>query len=265
MTSICMWIARIILCFVLCGPAWAQTTRPAKLDGRDILRRSAQAYSQVTAAEIDGVFTFEYHIGGKQETGREEYTARLMAPNYFHMKIDQGPTIGSTGTIAYIHQHAENVFIQRPPPEARVKRSKWPMEIRSILQTRNPSLLLMMQKDPLKDVIDGPARIDRLDDEDLDGRRMYVLAMASGPESPRLMVLIDQETYFVRRITTDLSVALRHRGLPNVQRARTTVDYPLVRTDVTFEPADFAWSPPSGAKDITPATKPATSPAAGEN
>ena len=130
---------------------------------------------------------------------------------------------------------------------------------------QNPSLLLAIEKDPLKYFDAQGVRVERAEDVKLDGQSLLALrvtADAGGGAAdaggatvgrPEVTILVDPSTHLIRRVTTDMSGALKQSGMSDVKKARFIIDYTTTRPGAEFAKDAFAWSPPAGAQDVTEA------------
>jgi thiol-disulfide isomerase/thioredoxin len=65
-----------------------------------------------------------------------------------------------------------------------------------------------------------------------------------------MTLLLDKDTHLVRRAMLDMTKVLESQGAADVKEASITIDYPSVKPGAAVKPEQFAWTPPSDAKDM---------------
>jgi outer membrane lipoprotein-sorting protein len=74
--------------------------------------------------------------------------------------------------------------------------------------------------------------------------------------SVKMTILLDPQTHLVRRTIADVKGLMEQARTPDVKVATITVDYAKVSPEAKLDAAHFAWTPPAGARPISPSSAP---------
>ncbi len=219
-------------------------------EARQVLEKMRDAYSQLKTMELAGTVTTELNIGGQEQKSDQNFTASFQSPNQFRHDFNDQILVGSTGEEYYVYSRSDNAFLQSPIEEDRPIAEQLPRPLAQVLQSQNPSLLLAIQRDPLRDINAAGVEVNKIDDVQVDGRAYNVLELHGGDGTPRVHLYIDPQTHLIRRLSTDIRESLEAGGAEDVRAARFQIDYTKVESGVNFEREHFAWKPPEGARDM---------------
>lgn len=255
-------------------PATRPTTGPAAAadaggaatispEARTVVQQVQNAYTKLTALELAGTITSISDVAGESETLSQRFTGAFQAPNKFRHEFEDALVLGSTGEKLFIHNKPDKSYLLADPPDADATAQDMPPQVLGILHAQNPSLLLAMEDEPLKEFASGQRSVEKIPDVTIDGTKYTALRIeAGGGDHAEVTMLIDPRTHLIRRITADLAPALTQAGQPDVKRADFVIDYTRSNPNPQFGNDRFAWSPPEGAQNIAEA-RPAAQQASG--
>lgn len=259
-------------------PATQPATQPAarKLeakispDARAVLDQMRSAYLKLTALDLAGATSFDGDISGKKERETNPLIATFIGPNQFRHDMKGNMIAGSTGEKMYAFSVEENTFAQKDAPKGRVSAGDAPRAVWDVLTLQNPSLAMALSTDPTAQLIDGATafalscskeksaselekgtEIKKIDDVKITGKIFTALKLTNA--CGEYTILFDPQTHLVRRISIDQVGFFKGLGQADVKQALTVVDYAEVRTEAKRVENQFAWAPPTGAKELTAA------------
>ncbi len=135
-------------------------------------------------------------------------------------------------------------------PKDRVKSDALPKQLVGLMSQLNPAMLLALVPDAAEELKDGVDKLTKVDDLQIDGKSYPALKLSFGKES-ELTVAFDAKTSLMRRAIWDRKGYAIARKQQDVKKVEVTIDYTKVDTGVATKEADFAWTPPVGARDVT--------------
>jgi peroxiredoxin len=118
-----------------------------------------------------------------------------------------------------------------------------------VIGTQNPSLMLALTSTPTKALTENLGNAEKLPDSTVDGKAFNTLKLSDPTSNANVTLLVDPGTHLVRRAVLDMSKALEKRGATDVKEALVTVDYSAVVPGAPVKAEQFAWAPPTDAKD----------------
>ncbi len=219
-------------------------------EARQVLDKMRETYSTLKTLELQGTITTELNIGGQEQRSDQNFVASFQSPHRFRHDFNEQILVGSTGENTYVYSRPDNVYLQSEIDADRPLAEQLPRPVTQVLQSQNPSLLLAIQRDPLRDINEAGVNVEKIDDVILDGKRYTALELRGDEDSPRVQLLIDPDTHLIRRLSTDIRESLEAGGAEDVRVARFQIDYTQVKSGVQFDAAHFAWTPPEGARDM---------------
>jgi peroxiredoxin/outer membrane lipoprotein-sorting protein len=260
------------------APTTAPATQPAArkveakiaADAQVILDKVAKAYGSLKTLELQGSTSFDTDISGKKEHETDGFTASFAAPNKFRHEMKGNMLAGSTGEKAYVHALEDNAFAQKNAPKDRVAAAEAPRVVWDVVMLQNPSLAMALARDASAQLIDSatafavstvkqiaPLEIEKatelkkLADVKLGDKTFTAIQLTN--TAGVFTFAFDPETSLLRQMTIDQADFLKHIGQPDVKTAMITVDYTSSKTGGQLTDAQFAWTPPAGARELTAA------------
>ena len=245
------------------APATALSAAPATApsanispEARAILDESAEAYRKLKSLELGGTLTGDFEAGGQKQGGNETFTSRFVAPNMFvHQSKDPSNgdfTLGSTGDQMYLFAKQSSSYLQQPSPKNKVAISELPDPFPRLLPMQNPSLTLALAKNPAGELIDNAAAAEKVSDLKI-GDTSYPSVKLTQRDGTQTTLSFDPASHLIRQASQDIRTTLQSKGVQDVVKAQTTIDYTTTNADAQVPPEQFAWAPPAGAKDISAA------------
>src|SRR5207249_8858344 len=110
-----------------------------------------------------------------------------------------------------------------------------------VLKMQDPSLLMALVNDPGDEMVRGANSVKG----DVD---TLTVRMASPMRTIRYE--LDPRSRLMKRVEIDVKEAIEKAGVSDVKKALVTIDYANVVKDGEVKEAEFAWSPPEGARDL---------------
>jgi peroxiredoxin len=230
--------------------AQAPTTKPAQVtpEARQELDQMKAAYAQLEQLTLVGKIAANFDVAGQTSNESGEFTGTFHAPNQFRHEMKDDVIIGSTGQAAYLYHPRDNVYIKADAKDGALAADELPPPIAGILQSQNPSLMLAFI-DGGAEMLDNANNISKGDDVTLDGAAFTSLNFDG--QQGQFTMLLDKDTHLIRQAHFDLKGVLEQSGQPDVKAAEVTIDYTTSDAAAPVDPAQFAWAPPDGAKDLS--------------
>lgn len=237
---------------LLAGGVWAQTTAPTTLPADVIMLRDqvTEAYGKLKSLTVTGSITADIDIAGQQQKKSQSFTASYLAPAQYRHAVAEELLLGSTGQKVYAYEPKTKTYVQSDAPIQRGQINLIPAPVPQILDMQNPSLLLAIADNTMSDLLDGAKRVELGSAEKVGQTDCSKLTFVAG-DGRQMTLLIDTQTHLLRQIRFDLADVFIQRGAPDVKSALLTVDYTQVTANAPVDAAQFAWTPPEGAKEQT--------------
>jgi peroxiredoxin/outer membrane lipoprotein-sorting protein len=233
-------------------PAAGEKEKPqAKVSAgaRELIEKVAGAYRKLKGIELAGRVTLSTDDGSQKRSHEATFESAYQAPNRFRHQIKDQPLLGSTGEKVYGYSTLDNVYFEEAAAKEKVMVGDLPRVQATLLRAQNPSLVLAISKDPAAEIMQEVEAIDLGAAEQIEGRNYPALKMTIDG-SERMTVLLDPETYLIRRAVTDLLPLLEKEGRTGMKEALYTVDYTTAKADAAVNAEQFAWAAPAGARDL---------------
>ncbi len=255
-------------------PATKPAAPSAKIskDAQTVLDEMSQAYSKLNTLVLSGSITGHFDVAGQKGDPKQDFKTSYQSPNKFRNDMQDSLLVGSTGSKVYAFNKEEKKYAMKDAPQAKVATHELPAPLSQILAltsgqsnpSANPSLMLALSKDPAAELSSQAKEISKADDVKIADKTYTALKLAMGPSSVNMTLLIDPETHLLKRVTTDLKDVYEKSGAPDVRSATIAVNYDIITTDGEINADDFAWTPPTGAKEAV-ASGPAPLAAGGDD
>lgn len=229
--------------------AGAPATRPAgTVDAKaaPLLEQVKAAYNKLETLSLTGHVSANFDVAGDAKKEEADFTSSFATPNKFRHEMKDQLLVGSTGEKMYVFSPKENVYLSIDAPKGKFTPEQVPQPFGQILSSQNPSLIMALSQNPTA-MFEG-VNIARGEDVQVENTAHPSLKV-SGEGVGDMTLLIDPATHLVRRVNVDMASQLKERGAPDVKVAQVQIDYQKSATDGTASPEQFAWTPPSGAKD----------------
>jgi peroxiredoxin len=239
------------------APATRPATRPvgqqAKVTAevQKVLDEVSSAYLKVNSLELGGTISFSVEDGGAKREHSAGFTSSFLTPNKWRHQVKEHPVLGSTGAKIFGYSGTTNLFTMSDAASAKVNVRDLPDEIAKILSYEDPSLVLAISKDPAGDLREAASAIVKVVDEQIEGKNYVSLSLTlnAGNKGP-MTLSFDPQTHLLRRASLNMEDAFEKAGRPDITNAVYRVDYSSIKTDGGLKAEQFAWVPPSGAKDM---------------
>ena len=240
-------------------PATQPATRPVRAEAKvtpevqAVLDQVAAAYSKLSSLELAGKITLK--IEGEHTKGNHEssFTSTFAAPNRFRHEGKDQLVLGGTGSKVYGYSAYSNIYMQADAPEGKAMLGDLPADHQKILAIQNLSLVLALSKDPAAELRQLASEITLLKDWKVDGQGALALQMKLAESENPMVAAFDPQTHLLKRVTIDRKHDFHKIKRGDVASANYVVDYTLVKPGAPTKDEQFAWKPPSGAKDFVAA------------
>jgi len=219
------------------------TTRPA--DVQKLLDDVKTAYSQVKSLKLTGTISREFDVAGDVTTEEAAFESSFTAPDRFKHSAKGDATIGSDGKQCYFYLESFNRY-STSAIDGKSLLEVMPPETKSVLMGQNPSLLMALTKDVNQLLFDDGKNIALAGTAKVDGVDCQVLKFDAMKTAVTLF--IDANTHLIRQREVDARGALP-KEVPNARKALIRVHYATTEVDAPLADDQFAWSPPSGARE----------------
>ncbi len=230
-------------------PATTTSSSNISPQAAPIIASVRQAYSKLTSLDLAGKISGDFDVDGQKESHNLDFTTSFSAPNLFRLDTKDDALIGNNGNQLYIYAKNRNLFLSADAPKTRVLTSALPDPFVDLISSQDPSLALALSSDPAAELSDNYSKIEKLDDISIDAHPFTALKLSRKDNQGFTTLLIDPKTSLVRRAMIDVAAVLATRGAGDIKKALITIDYITVTPNATTRPTEFAWAPPSGARD----------------
>jgi peroxiredoxin len=229
--------------------AASEPTKPAEIapDAAPLLEKLSTAYKNLKSLDLTGTLGGDFDVDGEKRAEKVEINASFAAPNQFRHAIKDELLVGSTGDQLFVFEPRVKLYRTSDAKKDRVSLADMPAPFDQILLDQNLSLAMAMSNDPAGDLGKLYQKIAKAADITIDGKAHPALALTNDHET--LTLALDPQTSLVRRASFDIAKVLKKRGAQDVAKAVLTMDYPTSTPGATTKPEQFAWVPPSGARD----------------
>jgi len=229
--------------------AASEPTKPAEIapDAAPLLEKLSTAYKNLKSLDLTGTLAGDFDVDGEKRAEKVEINAAFAAPNQFRHAIKDELLVGSTGDQLFVFEPRVKLYRTSDAKKDRVSLADMPAPFDQILLDQNLSLAMAMSNDPAGDLGKLYQKIAKAADISIDGKAHPALAFTNDHET--LTLALDPQTSLVRRASFDIAKVLKKRGAQDVAKAVLTMDYPTSTPGATTKPEQFAWVPPSGARD----------------
>jgi thiol-disulfide isomerase/thioredoxin len=231
-------------------PTSAPSTQPAAKvsdDARHLLDQISEAYGKLHSLDLAGTIAAELQVeGSPPESHTAAFTSSFVAPNRFRHEVKDDVLIGSTGTSLYTFQADANAYTQAEAPKEKVASKDLPKSFANLLGMQDPSLMLVISKNPAEELLTDVTDATKTDDTSVDGVSCPTLKLVQ-KDKTIVLAAADPQTHFLREVRADLLAVLKQRR-EDLVKAVVTVSYSKAAPDAVKD-EQFAWSPPPGARD----------------
>ena len=238
------------------SPATKPATRPAALakvtpDVQAALDEISQAYTKLTSLELAGKVSLIVEEGTSKGTHEAKFTSSFLAPNKYRHQVQDHPVLGGTGTKWFGYSPLNNLYTQTDSQPAKALLRDMPEDQAKVLAMEDPSLILAISKDPSADLRELASSITKLADEKIDDKNCLTLSLTLNDANKGPLTLnFDSQTHLLRRASLNMEDAFEKAGRPDITNAVYRVDYTTIKPNGALKPEQFAWAPPSSAKDM---------------
>ncbi|MEA2734373.1 MAG: hypothetical protein QOE14_824, partial [Humisphaera sp.] len=228
----------------------AESSKPADVaaDAAPLLAKLANAYKNLKTLDLAGTLSGDFDIDGEKNNQKVDVTGSYAAPNQFRHALKNELLVGSTGEQFYIFEERAKLYKTSEAKTQKVPTADLPDPFGRILLDQNLSLAFALSSDPAAELGQMYEKIAKAPDVTIDGKAHPALALSNEHGSATLA--LDPQTNLIRRMTIDMAKAVKQRGAQEVAQALGTMDYPTSTPGATTKPAQFAWAPPPGARDV---------------
>jgi thiol-disulfide isomerase/thioredoxin/outer membrane lipoprotein-sorting protein len=215
-----------------------------------VLAGMGAAYAGLASAQFNGEITGKFDINGQVNNLDQKFTSSFTAPNKFRHESTDEMLLGSTGKTVYAYLNGRDEYQSSEAPRTRVASADWPPVVQ-VLAEQNPSLLLAISKSAVDELKELSKNITLEPATTIGGIAYDTLKFDVGDDHDSLTLLVDPTTHLLRRMITDRKNSSIKAGAVDVKCATITVDYTAVLPDVAVDAAQFAWSAPAGAVQVS--------------
>jgi peroxiredoxin/outer membrane lipoprotein-sorting protein len=230
-------------------PATTQPAANVSADAQKELDALSAAYNQLKSLESNGQIEVNLDVAGEKQNHKTTFSSSYHAPNRFRHSTKDDLVVGSTGEKSYIFSNDDNSFYQVDAPKDRGGFAKERTGIAVALDQQNHALLLALSDPPTKFLLADASDVTKVEDVQIDGKAYTGLSIKKKNENLRLA--IDPQTHLLRQVQRDVSSMLKTRGAPDVKAATVTYDFTTTNANGDAKAEQFAWAPPTDAKDKT--------------
>jgi peroxiredoxin len=239
------------------APTTKPATRPAPVlakvtpEVQAVLDRINEAYGKLTSLEIAGTISLNVQDGNSKRSHEAKFTTSFLAPNKYRHQVKDHPLLGGTGSKWYGYSPLNNLYTQADSPAGKAQLRDMPEDQAKVLAKQDLSLVLAISKDPSADLRELASSITKLADENIDGKDCITLSLTLNDANKGPLTLnFDSQTHLLRRASLNMEDAFEKAGRPDITEALYRVDYATIRPNAALKPEQFAWAPPSSAKDM---------------
>ena len=226
---------------------------PAVLDpdSQEILSKVQAAYANIASLECTGTLIIDSEIAGRVEQSNKPFYTAYHIPNKFRYELGRELVTGCTGSDAYLHQVTRNQYTTTAEhPKGDQATLVIPSAIVQILETNNPLLLALLNRQPSSIWEKWAHSFHRNDDVRIDSKLCYCLGMELRQQAGFGQLYIDCQSFLIRRVVFDRKTGYERSGMIGVKKALFEIDYAKIRSGYPFATSAFQWSPPSEAKCV---------------
>jgi thiol-disulfide isomerase/thioredoxin len=260
-----MFLLTAIGVFTLRRSAAESTAAPPPLtvpaDVRALLDQVRQAYASLQSVSISGTFEGHMDIDGVQRSNKAQIAGLYSSLGLFRHEMKdttaaaidapQSTTdaiLGNSGSSIYLFFPERNRYQIIDAPKGKVNLGTLGEDVANILRNQNLTLALALSGDAESELLEDATSVARVDDVKIDGQACPSILILH-PLFDQTIV-IDPQTHLLRRMTADVSKNVRMKGAKVVKAAQLSADY-VYATSAPLPAAQFAWSPPPGAQELT--------------
>jgi len=242
------------------APAAKPATRPAAdlakvtPDVEAVLDQVKNAYGKLTSLELSGTISMNVEDGGAKRIHETTFNSSFVAPNKYRHQAKDHPILGGTGSKWYGYSSLTNLYTQADAQNGKAQLHDMPEDQARVLWTEDPAVVLAISKDPSLDVREMASSITKLADEKIDGKDCITLSLTLNDANKGPLTLnFDSQTHLLRRASLNMEDAFEKAGRADITNALYRVDYTTIQSNGPLKGEQFAWVPPSGAKDMATA------------
>jgi len=247
-----VWAGAALL--VALAPLSAQT-QPT--DATRFIDEMNQAYAGLKDLQNSGSVKVDIDIAGQKQNDEMAFVSSFAAPASYRHELKNAMLVGSDGRHAYAFDERALTYIQNDAPEKRVPTRQLAFPAAQVLQMQNPSLLFAISDSALSDLLEGASQQVVQRGQKQGDRSIDTLSFTAS-DGRRVVLSADAASHLLSQMEVDMSDVFVKRGAPDVKSAKVTISYTQLQTGAKAEPGQFAWTPPSGARErhVTPAGEP---------
>jgi cytochrome c biogenesis protein CcmG, thiol:disulfide interchange protein DsbE len=235
-------------------------------DVRTLLDQVRQAYTSLPALSISGTFQGNLDIDGVHRYNVAQFSGLYSSNGLFRHETKQTisadpattePTtqpasdtvLGNNGSNIYLFFPLRNRYQMIEAPKGKINLDSLGEDVADILRNQNLSLALAISGDAETELLQDATSISRVEDVKIEGQA-YPTIQIIHPLFDQTLV-IDPQTHLLRRMIGDVSKNAVMKGAKVVKSALLTSDY-VNSTSAALPAAQFAWTPPADAQELTP-------------
>lgn len=234
---------------LLAGVGRAQETPAVSPEARLQLERMTEAYGKLDGFSVRGQFSAELDIAGQTSQETKQFEASYGGPLKFRHEIKDEMLLGGTGRQVYVYSIAEKAYLQAVMDTSASSTPPMPAPMPQILRAQNPALWMVLTKSPVDELTRNSSRVSVVAPTEIDGTS-YPTVQIDAADGSSLQLATDPSTHLLRRMIVDLRRVFEARGAVDVKTARLVVDYGQTAPGVPAN-ADFSWTPPADARDLS--------------
>ncbi len=220
--------------------ATAKPESPVTPEAQALLTKFGDAVAKLEAFRSAGTITTEMALGGSSKKTSRGFISEYRSPTMFRHEVPKELVLGGTGEKLYGYRPDKRVYLQEKSADAYPRGTDLPAFAFEILSEQDPVLLARLTASPGQELMRGATSVD------VDGASAIKGKFPSG-ETRR--VEFDTTTGLPVRVTIDFAQVLKDKGTPDVDTAKTTIEYARIDAIAPGGAETFAWVPPEDASD----------------
>ena len=228
--------------------------KPKPLTGREILQRMVAAYQNATSYSDHGQVRLRAVVGGRDMDLAAPFSMALVRPDKLRLEAYQAMVVCDGTTFFAAIKDIPDQVLQRPA-SGRLSIGSLvtdPMLAEAWSQGFGgamPQVLLLLGKDPLKNLLSDTKEVAVSEPGEIDGRACYRLRIKR-PEGTATF-WIDQKTFVLRRVVLPTDIIRRElSGRGQVESISLVADFVNAQLDEQVNLKAFQFEPPKDAEIV---------------
>jgi thiol-disulfide isomerase/thioredoxin len=250
---ICAGLA-IVLSLSGCTNSAGKGKSPPLTSAREVLKSMVAAYQKADSYADGGTVRFTAEVGEQKVDDAANFSVTLRRPNKARLHVYTGVVVTDGDQFhAWLEDMPDQVLAKNAPAKLSLE-SLYSDEILSAVMNggaAGPSLplVLLLEKDPLAEILKGAAEPALGESGEIDGNKCYRVEV-KWPHGTGVF-WIDRESFVLRRCvypTLDLVRKMSAQG--TVKKVSVVADFTGARLDGPIEPEAFQCELPPGAEMV---------------